>query len=742
MLIKAFAVFALIALARATRQNKPDPNPGSSETSDDEAGGISSSVYDYVFVGGGDASISGAYFLAEALKKANKPISIIVLEKDDRLGGSVLDVDSLPPPNYNNSRAVFGKLPLKLGVGALRTNALAMNLKRDLIFQFNLTLVFTPFRNIIKQRGITTVCQNPIEKADGSADPYAFGDFCNNRAPYVDPTSEAADLASRFIGFSKLRDFAKGSPSDAFWKYVLYNVPHLTGEWDIDQRDGWKIGRDGYGRNPFSGLRCRCNDADLYVFDPSDPDMRPSDPLCTATEKTLPCPWELASGVDWRTFVERVTQVLEPNATMATPTTPPLNQNYSSFMIDDNVGFQWDYMNAYDALSQLYYNVFEWNTASINGYLPHGESSLTDAMVNAAKARGVQFKTSERVKSAQRAGFNALGAKYRIVTTSRTVYARKFLALNLPPFFLFPRQDDDPIVTYDGSDLNGDVIDDLRALPQVQAVANARTIKIVAQYQPGKRAWFWDLWDPVTGNYSVRQYGTDGCSSRIEILDTPRTRCTNEITIVYSDGLCRRKWQAAAKDMEENNDQTTMKQLVTEEAKSAFPWLAPNITLPLKVTYHMFNSAWHYNKWRFGEFSVDDVARKATTPLGTSERVSLIGEAYFKRRSGWREGAMRSAKRTIERIGSLDGFRSSVDFVYNATLKARPNADGTFGDGSGYDGNGDLSAHGYMPSAVPFADRNLSLIAANERFGPFGPYNNAAYEQDSCRPELYGIRGL
>ena len=93
------------------------PRPGQSESSDDEPGGLSSSACDYTIVGGGDGSISAAYYLAEVFKKANKPISILVIEEEDRLGGNVFDVDSLTPQNYYNTRAVFSKLSLKLGVG-------------------------------------------------------------------------------------------------------------------------------------------------------------------------------------------------------------------------------------------------------------------------------------------------------------------------------------------------------------------------------------------------------------------------------------------------------------------------------------------------------------------------------------------------------------------------------------------------------------------------------------------------
>ena len=702
-----------------------DPSPGSRQIDD----------YDYVVVGGGAAGIGAAYWLSKGLKRAGHSVSIAVIEKNDYLGGNVYDIDlKMPPANrYDGS---FGP-KLRGGIGPLRTTQLAMGLKRRLVAQLNLTMYMTPFRNEVNMRGVRRRCRDPLAKAfekatvgevgdwyrynsidkvyesvegvaalDGDLvrDPsgaYSYGDFCNNAAPFVDV---ANDDSAVFRGFSTLTPNAAGSPSDAAWLYVLQNVPHLTGEADMDANNNWAFNYGG--EHPFTGVTCE-------------------------TGGTSPaCPSKRQNNLDWKTFLE---------TELRTSSMPALNQNYSAFMLDDNVGFTGDFDNGFSARSYLEYNVFEWNTNAFNGYLRGGESELQAAMVAEATRNGVKFFTSERVKSVDKT--LAPGVRYTIATSKRTVRARKFALLNLPPFYLFQRMDQDPIVEYDGVDLGGSVINQLRAVRQVKVPQPTRAIKIVAQWEPGKRAWWWDLFDNKNGNYSMRQFGTTGCASRIEFADTPKHRCTNEVTVVYSDRQCRRKWQAYAEDAERTGDYTTFGNVIVQEMKAAFPDIAHKITSrPVLIKYKMFDSAWHIGKMSYDDVGSEQLADKAATPLGSSERVGLMGEAYFTRRSGWVEGALRSAKRLVDRVASMDGFALSQTAVFDELFDYFRDADANVGDSSPFDANGDVSAMGYMPSAYPVAHRNPLLMSSNEHWGPFGDYSNLAYQSDSCRPKLYGIK--
>lgn len=704
---------------------------------DATCGGNAVDDYDYVIVGGGSGGIGAAYWLSDALKRANRPVSIAVIEKNDYLGGNVFDFDLVQPPS-NRYDGSFGP-KLRGGLGALRTTQLAMGLKRRLVSQLNLTMYFTPFRNYVNMRGVRRLCRDPIKKAfelavpgtpgdfirynatskqyeqqtailaqpgdfvRNPSDAYAYGDFCNNLPPYVDADN---DDGSVFRGFSTLgADARNRGPSDAAWRYVLHNVPHLTGQSDMDRWNGWIF--DYGGVHPFTDVTCE-------------------DGISTPA-----CPYSRKNNLDWKTFLE---------TELRTSSMIALNQNYSAFMLDDNVGFTGDFDNGFSARSYLEYNLFEWNTNSFNGYLKSGESELINALVNAAKARGVKFFTGERVKSVDKT--SAPGVRYMIATSKRTVRARKFALLNLPPFYLFDRMDQDPIVEYDGVDLGGGVINSLRSVREMKVPQPTRAIKIVAQWPPGKKAWWWDLLDNKNGNYSLRQYGTTGCTSRIEFEDTPKHRCTNEVTVVYSDRQCRRKWQAYAEDAERTGDYTTFGDVIVQEMKAAFPEVAHKITTrPVLIKFKLFNSAWHIGKMSYDDISSEQLATKSAAPLGSSERVGLIGEAYFTRRSGWIEGSLRSAKNLVTRIASMDGFSTRMSEVFDDLFDYFRDLDGEIGDSSAYRTDfAGPSAMGYIPPAYPVGDRDLTQMEPNERWGPYGDYSNPSYQQDSCRPSLYGIK--
>lgn len=676
----------------------------SSSSSDD----LAESTYDYVFVGGGMASIAGAYWLSDALHRCNRPVSIAVVEKQSYLGGNVYDVPLKMPPasRYDGS---WGP-QLRGGIGALRTTQLALGLKRRLQAQLNLKMYWTPFRNDVNMRGVRRVCKDPIDLAfnfasNGPEDAYSYGDFCNGEPPFVDP---ANDDDAVYKGFDKFDPFvfSENGASGSIWLYLLQNVPHITGEPDIDANDNWRI--DYGGLHPITGVQC----------EPTGPGSLPH------------CPFARVAKRDWKTHQE-----LE----VRDGTMPALNQNVSAFMRADNVGVFGDYENGYSARSLLEYNVFEWSTNSFNAYMPNGESTLVNAMVAKAKMRGVQFFVDEHVLHIEKSSA-ASGALYDLGTSRRRVRVRKFLGLNLPRFYLFPERHDDPSVRFDGADLSGSIVERLRMVREVQAPLNARSLKIIVQYEPGVRQWFWDKFDDVNGNYSYRQYGDTGCTARIELVDTPFHRCANYITVVYSDAVCLRKWQTYIDIAEQTADYSILRLRMHEELMAAFPESAHKMTSqPVLVRYRLFDSAWTYTRTGFDDIGIDRIAEIAPEPLGPSERVSLIGEGYFIRRSGWIEGALRSAKRMLERVASLEAFESSLEAVFDDLFDILRDKDGGICDSSPYDSLGNVSSFGYMPPAFPVGLRDLDLMVPNEHWGPFGPYNVSGYDQDSCRPSRYGI---
>jgi hypothetical protein len=688
------------------RGRHSDSSSSAGTSSSSSSSGLAESTYDYVFVGGGMASIAGAYWLSDALHRCNRPVSIAVIEKQNYLGGNVYDVPLKMPPasRYDGS---WGP-QLRGGLGALRTTQLALGLKRRLQAQLNLTMYWTPFRNDVNMRGVRRVCRDPIEKAFAS-DPtnaYKYGDFCNNDPPFVNAANDAAAV---YKGFDQFDPFvlSENGASGAVYLYLLQNVPHITGEPDIDANDNWALGYGGL--NPITGEQC----------EPDGPGSLPH------------CPFARSAKRDWKTHMELEVRAGAMQA---------LNQNVSAFMRADAVGFFGDYENGYSARSLAEYNVFEWNTNSYNAYMPNGESTLVNAMVAKAKTRGVQFFVDEQVLNIEKSSA-ASGALYDLKTNRRRVRVRKYLGLNLPRFYLFPARHDDAGVRFDGADLSGSIVERLRSVREVQAPVNARSLKIIVQYEPGVRQWFWDKFDGVNGNYSYRQYGDTGCTARIELIDTPFHRCANYITVVYSDALCLRKWQTYIDIAEQTADYSILRLRMHEELMAAFPEDAHKMTSqPVLVRYRLFDSAWHYTRTGYDDVGLDRIAEIAPEPLGPSERLSLIGEGYFMRRSGWIEGALRSAKRMLQRVAALESFEPSLEAVFDDLFDILRDNTGGICDSSPLDSAGNVSSFGYMPPAYAVAERDLGLMVSNEHWGPFGPYNVDGYDQDSCRPSHYGIR--
>ena len=663
------------------------------------------SSYDYVFVGGGMGSVSAAYWLADSLKRCGRPVSVAVIEKQNYIGGNVYDVPLKMPPAHRYDGS-FG-LQMMAGLGALRIPQLANGLERREFVKNNITVYWSPFRNDVNMRGVRRVCEDPFVHAAGALDnPYKYGDFCNSDVPFVNAANDDLAIYKGFDKFNMANLVSEGA-SGAVWLYMLKNTPHLTGETDIDANNNWIFNYGGV--HPITGLEC----------EPTGVGSLPH------------CPVRRTAGRDWRRHME-----LE----VRDDPMPALNTNVSRFMQADGVGFAGDLENTYSARALAEYNVFEWNTNSFNAYPINGMSSLTHAMVDSAKANGVQFFTDEKVLNIDSAA--RPGALYDLKTSRRRVRVRKFLGLNLPRYYLFPSRHDDANFKFAGADLSGSIVDRLRAVREVQAPTNARSLKIIIQYEPGHRNWFWNVLDNVNGNYSYRQYGDTTCSARLEIVDTPFHRCANFITAVYSDAHCLRDWQTRIQLYEQTNDINVLRKPLLENLATSFPEYATEIleTIPVLTRYRLFESAWTYLRTGYDDVGMDDVAALAPAPLGASERLSLIGEGYFTRRSGWIEGAMRSAKRTVERIANLDGFGPATTAVFDDLFEILKDSDGGISDSSPFASTTSAqSSFGYMPVAFQVGDRDTSLMAENEKWGPFGPYNTPGYDTDSCRPSLYGV---
>lgn len=666
--------------------------------------------FDYVVVGQGVGGIATEYFLAQALTDAGvdpSDVSIGAFEANGEVGGNVKTATLVKPANYDGS---FGD-ELYADMGPQRTTQLTLGMKRRMLAELNITMLYTPFKGEHNSRGLRLVCNDPTVRAlaerdaagDTSTAPaladlaFAYGSLCSQDEYYVG-TAATADEAP-FPGLHNPALGTNDAPSDNAYFWLLDGAPFeivqdepdlgTAGESSYDFQSG---GAGFDSPNPVTGRVCRVADGD--------------------------CPFQqiAAAGDDWPTHIAR--QMAFAAA--------PLNYNYTKFMEHDNVGFLGDFRKQFGAASYTDWVLREWGTTNgINGYIPGGERRLALGMHRNATANGVQTFLNERVVRVERAP----GTKYayRLTTTKRRVFVRKFLFLNLPPYYLFEEEAASG-ARWEGERIGGDVIDELRQVRALQHPDPQETVRIMAQWPPGQPAWFWDLFDNVNGNHSYRQIGDTGCFSRTEMIDTPYHRCTNHIVPVYTDDACERLWLGYAREFRETGDMTRFTQRVVDEMRTSFPDLADKIDTPIKVAFEYFPSAWHWGRRTRDDVSNAEVTRQAAAPLGAAEPLAVIGEAYCTSFSGWMEGAFRGAKRAL--LTRVAGDVPQLAARFDALFDVFRDKSTGFGvsDGSW------TSNFAYTPSL--YADPDPEYMLANEYWWPYGPYTPGF---NYCSAASYGL---
>jgi len=711
-----FASVCLVLFCALAAANARPGKPGNSQSSSgsDSARtkpGVGGTLkFDYVVVGQGVGGIATEYFLAQALRDAGvdaSEVSIGAFEARDAVGGNVRAVPLVEPANYDGS---FGDV-LYADQGPQRTTQLSLGMKRRMLAELNITMLYTPFKGEHNSRGLRLVCGDPTVRAlaeraaagDTASAPalsdlaFAYGSLCSQDEYYVGDVN-SVDTAP-FPGLHNPAVGTNDAPSDNAFFWLLDGAPFeiVADEPDLGTAGAssydFQEGGEGFeSPNPMTGRVCRVADND--------------------------CPFQqiAAAGDDWPSHIAR--QMAFAAA--------PLNYNYTKFMEHDNVGFLGDFRKQYGAASYTDWVLREWGTTNgINGYIPGGERRLALAMHRNATANGVRTFVDERVVRIDRGP----GSKYayRLVTTKRRVLVRKFLFLNLPPYYLF-KEEAASGTRWEGKRIGGKVIDELRAVRALQHPDPQETVRIMAQWPPGKRAWFWDLFDNVNGNHSYRQLGDTGCFSRTEFIDTPYHRCTNHMVPVYTDDACERLWLGYAREMRETNDDARFAQRVVDEMRSSFPDLADKIDAPVKVAFEYFPSAWHWGRRTRDDVSNAEVTRVAAAPLGPAEPLAVVGEAYCTSFSGWEEGAFRTAKRAL--LTRVAGDVPQLTTRFNDLFDVFRDKSTGFGvsDGSW------TSNFAYTPPL--YANPDPEFMLANEYWWPYGPFTPGF---NYCSAASYGL---
>ena len=542
---------------------------------------------DYLVVGAGLGGGAALYDLA----RADPASSFTIVERNNRVGGNYWDVPVATPPNTPNPDLHI------MGLGGMRVNQLTMPNQRRILHELNLTVYYTPWRNIMKARGRSKTCKAP--RPDQT-----FADFCSYDDVFIAPNTGA------FVG---LADTPSGDPSFDAWCFLTNSKAYPCRQDDDSE--------------PLHPLRLKsCNRRGV--------DGKPN--TSKSADANLACPdVACAAYPDFLSFIQGY-----------------FSPEYAEFLAYDNVGFFGDYFEAHDACAYLAYVRREWNTASIVGYPLGGMSQVPKRGIQAAQAvaKSVNVFLGEPVLCARRS--TTSNAVYEVRTTKRTILVSKFLVLNLPP---------PDLASVDGDIVSEILAQPESKLPkavEVVTVAMQWTPGKPAWFHaPQANVGL----DARTGNYSLRAYGDFGCFSRLEIVDVPMLRLANVMRPVYTDFRCKDLWagliSAAEARMAGGMSQADAYAPVTARAMDELKRLFPQASIPAPVWTRgaVFPHGWFFGTpgvTRDGSnkrVTVDDVASWAPAPLGLDEPVCLVADAYEIAFSGWGESALRSARSCLTR---------------------------------------------------------------------------------------------
>lgn len=284
--------------------------------------------------------------------------------------------------------------------------------------------------------------------------------------------------------------------------------------------------------------------------------------------------------------------------------------------------FRADFEYSLDAEGYLDYLDEEWDVCCTPSYPVGGMSSFIRGMQAAAEADGAQIFTSDPVSSIQRSD-----GGYTVTSAAHTVTADK-VVIAIPPVAL--------------QYLQGDVIDEIRAQQEYQAIVGVKVVT-VTQWWP--TPWYSSIVNPnMTGDNTVwRAWTTEHCLNFIEIPQEPYAAAANVTRSVYNDNLeCSDFWENLSNQGED---------AVAAEVKVGLSYLFNNngvsspstvtIPEPLETRVQVWPAAWHYLGSGAGITNAD-LFDWAAEPLA-GEDVALVGEAYNVQRSGWSDGAYKSS---------------------------------------------------------------------------------------------------
>ena len=369
---------AVIVLAVRPTEDKPQAVVTGSVGACEGSWPVETIDCDFVIVGAGPAGLATADDLSKALLADGTPraqISICVVEARAEVGGNLRRVQVTQPAGYDGSfgQELYGQL------GGQRINLLTMTEERRRFADLNITVFWSPFRNIVEGRGHRMTCKAP--SAFTGADAFSLTNFCTDDPVYIDSKTGAYGGG---VGAT-----ASGNPSADAYKWILAGNDAPAFDKAING-----AGNDGSTTNYFlanathpisnryGSPRCRlAQRADLAQRQCCRARCTRRNRLCVlrACELGKNCPIDRCKGQDYRSFAAQ--SLADPAYNV---TTPPMNYEYANYLqvgwvvlesithartrecshapdsADaqfDNVGFHSDFEDGFGACSYINYQV-------------------------------------------------------------------------------------------------------------------------------------------------------------------------------------------------------------------------------------------------------------------------------------------------------------------------------------------------------------------------------------------------
>ncbi len=256
--------------------------------------------------------------------------------------------------------------------------------------------------------------------------------------------------------------------------------------------------------------------------------------------------------------------------------------------------------------------------ACCNAYYPvGGMSAFIRQMAKLAQNQGTQIYLSEPAQTISK----HVGMFQYLVNTPHYSFSAKRLVIAADArSFHF---------------IGGDIAARIQAKPQFQDIFGIKVVT-VAQKWP----FPWWLHSGYNGKDVRRAWTTESCINALEIPINPYAVQQNVMRSVYDDDMrCTQFW--------ENTYKRQGLKSVEREIMRGLHYLFPKADIPEPTTtvVQIWPAGWYYLK-AGTHFTNQQVAEWAKAPL-EGEDVSLLGDSYYIKRSGWSEAAYKSSINTL-----------------------------------------------------------------------------------------------